>query len=158
MGWYELISANIPEETLLQYWAKTEDFSKVISKKSKIVISAASYNYLDMKYDSITPLGLSWAGYLPIKKAYNWDPRTLVPNLDAQQIIGLEAPLWTETIEDFDDITYMAFPRIIGYAEIGWTNSNQRKWDEYAFRLSFHGPLLDILQVKYYAAAEIDWK
>ena len=158
MGWYELISANIPEETLLQYWAKTEDFSKVISKKSKIVISAASYNYLDMKYDSITPLGLSWAGYLPIKKAYNWDPRTLVPNLDAHQIIGLEAPLWSETIEDFDDITYMAFPRIIGYAEIGWTNSNQRKWDEYAFRLSFHGPLLDILQVKYYAAAEIDWK
>ena len=158
MGWYELISANIPEETLLQYWAKTEDFSKVISKKSKIVISAASYNYLDMKYDSITPLGLSWAGYLPIKKAYNWDPRTLVPNLDAQQIIGLEAPLWSETIEDFDDITYMAFPRIIGHAEIGWTNSSQRKGEEYASRLSFHGPLLDILQVKYYAAAEIDWK
>ena len=39
MGWYELITADISEETLLQYWAKTEDFSKVISKKSKLLIS-----------------------------------------------------------------------------------------------------------------------
>ena len=35
MGWYELITADIPEETLLQFWAKTEDFSKVIPKNRK---------------------------------------------------------------------------------------------------------------------------
>ncbi len=158
MGWYELINANISEETLLQYWAKTEDFSKLIHKKSKILISAASYNYLDMKYDSLTPLGLSWAGYLPIRKAYEWEPKTLVPDLDPEQIIGLEAPLWTETIEDFDDIAVMAFPRIIGHAEIGWTNAAQRKWEGYAERLSFHGQLLQALDVKYYSETEIDWK
>lgn len=158
MGWYELINANISEETLLQYWAKTEDFSKLIHKKSKILISAASYNYLDMKYDSLTPLGLSWAGYLPIRKAYEWEPKTLVPDLDPEQIIGLEAPLWTETIEDFDDIAVMAFPRIIGHAEIGWTNAAQRKWEGYAERLSFHGQLLQALDVKYYPETEIDWK
>ena len=158
MGWYELITANIPEETLLQYWAKTEDFSKLIPKKSKILISAASYNYLEMKYDSLTPLGLSWAGYLPIQKAYEWDPKSLVPDLDPEQIIGLEAPLWTETIEDFDDIAAMAFPRIIGHAEIGWTNACLRKWQDYAHRLSFHGKLLQALDVKYYPVTEIDWK
>ncbi len=158
MGWYELITADIPEETLLQYWAKTEDFSKVIPKKSKILISAASFNYLDMKYDSITTLGLFWAGYLPVKKAYDWDPKTLIPNLDSEQIVGLEAPLWTETIEDFDDIAFMAFPRIIGHAEIGWTDSSYRKWEDYANRLSFHGRLLETLKVKFYSTTEIDWK
>ena len=158
MGWYELITADIPEETLLQYWAKTEEFSKVISKKSKILISASSFSYLDMKYDIDTPLGLFWAGYLPVKKAYDWDPRTLVPKFDPGQIVGLEAPLWSETIENFDGITYMAFPRIIGHAEIGWTEARKRKWDEYAQRLSFHGPLLEALDVKYYRSEEIKWK
>tara|TARA_B100001175_G_C19504400_1_gene640025 strand:- start:12 stop:1565 length:1554 start_codon:yes stop_codon:yes gene_type:complete len=158
MGWYELITADIPDETLLQYWAKTEDFSKVIPKNTKILISAASYNYLDMKYDSITTLGLFWAGYLPVKKAYDWDPKTLIPDLDSKQIIGLEAPLWSETIEDFDDITYMAFPRIIGHAEIGWTDSSHRKWEDYANRLSFHGRLLEALKVKFYSTNEINWK
>ena len=158
MGWYELITADIPEETLLQYWSKTEDFSKVIPKKSKILISASSYNYLDMKYDSSTPLGLFWAGYISVKKAYDWDPRTLVPKLDPDQIVGLEAPLWTETIENFDDIAYMAFPRIIGHAEIGWSKASKRKWEEYTQRLSFHGPLLEALDVKYYRSKEVDWK
>ena len=158
MGWYELTKANISEQTLLQYWAKEEDFSKVNPKKSKILISAASYCYLDMKYDSITNLGLTWAGYLPIKKAYEWDPRNLVEKFDSKQIIGLEAPLWSETIENFDDISYMAFPRIIGYAEIGWTNDIQRDWKGYSNRLSFHGPLLESLKVKYYPTNEIDWK
>ena len=158
MGWYELITADIPEETLLQFWAKSGDFSKVIPKKSKILISASSYSYLDMKYDSITPLGLNWAGYLPVKKAYDWDPRTLVPDLDTAQIIGLEAPLWSETLENFDDIALMAFPRIIGHAEIGWTDVGLRKWEDFSQRLSSHGRLLEALEVKYYQASEIDWK
>ena len=158
MGWYELITADISEETLLQYWAKTEDFSKVIPKKSKLLISASSYSYLDMKYDSMTPLGLNWAGYLPVKKAYEWDPLTLVPDLDSEQIIGLEAPLWSETLENFDDIAFMAFPRILGHAEIGWTDVNLRNWKDFSSRLSYHGPLLRALGVKYYPAAEIDWK
>ena len=52
----------------------------------------------------------------------------------------------------------MAFPRIIGDAEIGWTNAIQRDWKDYSNRLSFHGPLLEALKVKYYPADEIDWK
>lgn len=158
MGWYELITADISEETLLQYWAKTEDFSKVISKKSKLLISASSYSYLDMKYNSNTPLGLNWAGYLSVKKAYEWDPRSLVPDLDSEQIIGLEAPLWSETLENFDDIAFMAFPRILGHAEIGWTDVSLRKWVDFSKRLSLHGRLLRDLGVKYYPATEIDWK
>jgi len=82
----------------------------------------------------------------------------LVPDLDADQIIGLEAPLWTETIEDFDDLALMAFPRIIGHAEIGWTPKKRRNWEDYSQRLSYHGSLLDHLEVKYYGAEEIDWK
>ena len=101
---------------------------------------------------------MNWAGYLPVKKAYDWDPRSLVSDLDSEQIIGLEAPLWSETLEEFDDIAFMAFPRILGYAEIGWTDVSLRKWVDFSKRLSLHGRLLRDLGVKYYPATEIDWK
>ena len=52
----------------------------------------------------------------------------------------------------------MAFPRIIGHAELGWTAASLRQWEDYANRLSFHGRLLEALDVKYYASDEIDWK
>ena len=71
-------------KTLLKAEIKNKAEIKIRPKKSKILISAASYCYLDMKYDSITNLGLTWAGYLPIKKAYEWDPRNLVKNFDSK--------------------------------------------------------------------------
>lgn len=27
-----------------------------------------------MKYDKDTPLGLDWAGYVDVRRAYDWDP------------------------------------------------------------------------------------
>jgi len=33
----------------------------------------------------------------------------------------VEAPLWSETLTSLEDIEFMAFPRVLGIAEIGWT-------------------------------------
>jgi len=101
---------------------------------------------------------LNWAGYLPFKKAYELESSSLVPDLDSEQIIGLVAPLWSETLEESDDIAFMAFPRILGYTEIGWTDVSQRKWRDFSLRLPPHVQILEALEVKYYPSTEIDWK
>jgi hexosaminidase len=158
MGWDEVVLADIPEVTVAQYWAKAENAIMAMNKKANVLMSPASYAYLDMKYDSITKLGLKWAGYITIQKGYEWDPVGLVPELDPTKIIGIEAPIWSETLEDFDDIVQMAFPRILGYSEIGWTKSEIRDWKKYSLRLSYHGEILDSLDIKFYPSSEINWK
>lgn len=55
------------------------------------------------------------------------------------------------------DIEYMAFPRLPGLAEIGWSPATGRGWDEYKFRLAAHQPRLHALRVNYYAAPEVPW-
>ena len=158
MGWDEIVLADIPEVTVAQYWAKAENAIMAMDKKANVLMSPASYAYLDMKYDSITRLGLKWAGYISVQKGYEWDPALLVPELDSTRIIGIEAPIWTETLEDFDDIAQMAFPRILGYSEIGWTKSEKRDWEKYSSRLSYHSAILDSLDIKFYQTSEINWE
>lgn len=46
--------------------------------------------YLDMQYNSTTPLGLHWAGYINVEDAYNWDPATLVESITKNDIVGIE--------------------------------------------------------------------
>ena len=41
----------------------------------------------------------------------------------ALPVLGLEAPLWTETVHTIKDIEYMVFPRLIGIAELAWVTS-----------------------------------
>ena len=110
-----------------------------------------------MKYNKSTKLGLHWAGYTNVKKAYNWEPDTLVPGVKKKDIAGIESPLWSETVTNLQDIEYMAFPRLIGHAEIGWTPDSLRNWDSYKTRLARQAIRLDLLHVNFYRSKLIPW-
>ena len=117
----------------------------------KILVSIASKAYLDMKYNEKTPYGLNWAGYIPVDVAYKWDPTDYAPK---NLVLGIEAPLWTETISTQDQMDYMIYPRLPGYAEIGWTAKANRNWDEYKVRLAAQEKRLTNEGVNYYKWTE----
>ena len=128
---------NTKTAEIAQYWNKKSQLD-VIGKSNQIIYSPASHAYLDMKYDSLSTYGLNWAGYTSVKDAYNWDPKLISESLNEIDILGIEAPIWTETVSDFDELSYLVFPRILGHAEIGWTNSKLRSWDKYKLRMEKH--------------------
>lgn len=158
IGWEETAQANLLPGSIVQHWATASYARTAAQKGNKIIMSPASKSYMDMKYNSSTTLGLNWAGYIEVQTAYNWDPATQVSGVNDGNILGIEAPLWSETIRSLSDIEYMAFPRVIGYAEIGWTQASKRNWDDYKNRLALQGPRLDALDVNYYKSPQIDWK
>jgi hexosaminidase len=92
-----------------------------------------------------------------VDSAYKWDPATLVPGIGKENILGIEAALWTETIVTMDDIEYMVFPRLPGYAEIGWTPSSLRNWDEYKERLGKQGERFKAMDINYYPSKRVPW-
>ena len=119
-----------------------------------MIISIASKAYLDMKYNENTPYGLDWAGYIPIETAYNWDPTDFAPK---NLILGIESPLWTENIANIEAMEFMIYPRLLGYAEIGWTPKSERNWDEYKLRLEKQGSRMEYEGINYYKDNNI-WK
>jgi len=151
------VSAAIKPTTTVQYWGRPKNALKGVSKKAKIILSPSDRTYLDMKYDSITKLGLKWAGYVDLDKAYNWNPSTLIPGISKEDILGIESPLWTETVTNMKELEFMVFPRIIGHAEIGWTPDSLRVWDDYKMRLKKHAKRLKIMKVNFYPSTLIDW-
>ena len=73
-------------------------------------------------------------------------------------ILGVEAPLWSETLLTLTDIEYMAFPRLIGIAEIGWSPQQGRSWDEYRLRLGAQAARLEALDVTFYHSPQVPWQ
>src|SRR5215216_666673 len=121
IGWEEVAQAKLDSNTIVQYWSNVEHAKEAVKKGAKIIMSPANRTYLDMKYDSTTKLGLSWAGLIEVDTAYIWSLSDMVKEITNDKIVGVEAPLWTETISTMNDIEYMVFPRLPGIAEIGWT-------------------------------------
>ena len=157
IGWDEVVHADMNENHTVQYWGRKENAQKGAEKGMKVILSPGEKAYLDMKYDTESMYGLSWAGYIPVDVGYNWDPETYA-DIPMENILGIEAPLWTETVSNFDELSYLAFPRMIGYAELGWTVKENRNWEDYKTRLANQTPYLNRMDVKYYPSKLIDWK
>ncbi len=157
IGWEEIAQANIDSNVVVQHWASKRHASEGVEKGARIIFSPADKVYLDMQYDSTTRLGLHWAAYIEVDSSYSWDPAKRLPNVGREQILGVEAPLWTETILTMDDIEYMIFPRIAGVAEIGWTVPEQRKWEEYKIRLGRQAPRWKAMEIDYYPSTRVPW-
>jgi len=158
IGWDEIAHAEVLPNSIVQYWKIGENARKGIKQGAKVLMSPAERAYLDIKYDSITRIGLMWAGLTEVDDAYNWDLETFEEGVTKDDIIGIEASLWTETVETMKDIEYLAFPRVMGLAEIGWTPTSQRNWDEYKVRLGNHKDRLEALKIDYYPSTLVPWK
>ncbi len=158
-GWEEIAQVTLPANSVVQHWNTSNSFAPTAAAQgAKVIMSPAQKAYLDMKYYNNTPLGLTWAGLINTQTAYEWDPNTIVSGVSGSSVLGVEAPLWTETIVTMADIEYMVFPRLAGHAEIGWSPATGRNWTEYKVRLGSHGPRLTNMGINFFADPIVPWQ
>ncbi|MEV6548195.1 beta-N-acetylhexosaminidase [Streptomyces sp. NPDC051597] len=160
MGWHQLTGARPVAGAVAQYWGTEGDEAEVVAAAkagTKVVMSPANRAYLDMKYDATTELGQDWAGHVEVDQAYGWDPDTFVKGMPAGAVLGVEAPLWTETLVRSGDLEYMAFPRVVGVAELGWSPASTHDWGAFRGRLGEQGERLGALGVNFYRSPLVPW-
>ncbi|MEV5750276.1 beta-N-acetylhexosaminidase [Actinoallomurus sp. NPDC052308] len=167
IGWNEIAQADVKPgpATLAQNWSIADGTKPVgnalataaVQKGVQLVLAPANHAYLDMQYDKDSPYGLHWAGYVSVQKSYQWDPTTIFTGVTEKNVRGVEAPIWSETLTKIHEVEYMAFPRLPGIAEIGWSRQQGRSWDEYRTRLAAQGPRWTELGVNFYHSPEIPW-
>jgi hexosaminidase len=157
IGWEEVSQTKLAPSSVVQFW-HNPIVGQAVSQGAKVIMSPADRIYLDMQYDTSTPLGLHWAAYIDVRRSYSWDPTTAVADVPDDAILGVEAPIWSETLETIEDVEYMAFPRLLSSAEISWSPMMARDWEDYGLRLAAHGPRLAEMGVNFYRAEEIPWQ
>ncbi|OKI12575.1 hypothetical protein A6A07_16910 [Streptomyces sp. CB03911] len=194
IGWHQLGQGTLPANSLLQFWGDAADRASVgtsqesksiqqvrsgVAQGAKFIMSPSDHAYLDMKYNSSTPYGLSWEGYVSAQKAYDWDPTTVTaktngnsPVVPATQIAGVEAALWADRAYSPSTSTpnsgsqfpepsvyadHMSFPRLPAVAEIGWSPQSTHDWTGFSQRLAAQGPRWTAAGIAFYAAPDITW-
>jgi len=156
VGWAEIGEAELDARTIAQHWFGAS-YQGAKEQGCKIILSPANKTYLDMKYDTSSPLGLDWVGLISVKNAYDWEPGSYMEMLEENDILGIEAPVWTETLVTMKDVEFMAFPRLPGLAELAWSPKGQ-SWDEYKQRLAKHGRHMSAMGINFFKSPDVDWE
>ena len=156
IGWDEITHATLLPDTVVQYWRP--DASITPPPSTRLVLSPANKIYLDMKYDDATVLGLNWAGNVDVQVPYEWNPATLLPKVPGTAILGVETPIWSETLATMDDLEFMAFPRLAAVAEVAWSPQSARQWAEFKMRLGAQAPRWAALGINAYWSPKVEWQ
>jgi hexosaminidase len=158
IGWEEVARAGLHRTSIAQHWHDAALAQKAVGRGARLIMSPATNAYLDMKYTRQSPLGLVWAGTTTVRDAYEWDPATQVDGVSERDVLGVESPVWSETISTRADLDFLAFPRLLGHAEIAWSPAAGRSWPDYRRRLAAQGERLDALGVAFYRSPEVRWR
>jgi hexosaminidase len=156
VGWEEISRARLNPTTLSQTWF-TDSARSTLASGVKLIMSPASKVYIDMKYDDNTELGLKWAGLVEVRTSYDWDPATYVKGATEADVVGVEAPLWAETIRNITAAQQLIMPRLPAIAEVGWTPQGARRWEDFRLRLAPHARRWRLLGINYYPSPQIAW-
>jgi len=141
MGWNEIMGHNLHEyqdeadtktqqklakETVVHFWkGDVRLATQAASMGYDIVNSLHSETYLDYSYKN-----------LPLSRAYSFDPlpSDLAPEYH-EKVIGTGCQMWGEWIPTNGHMHFQAFPRIAAYAEIGWTQKENKNFDDFLVAL-----------------------
>jgi hexosaminidase len=158
IGWDEIAPVALHPTSIVQHWRPKSTPREAVAKGAKIILSPADRVYLDMKYDQTTPIGLEWAARIEVRDAYDWEPETLLDGVPESAVLGLEAPLWTETVAGMRDVEFLAFPRLAAIAELAWSPRDRRAWDDFAVRLGWQARRWAALGINFYRSSQIQWQ
>ncbi|WP_431935372.1 beta-N-acetylhexosaminidase [Micromonospora sp. RP3T] len=160
VGWHQIAPAGHVDGRVLQWWGTNGDdpaTADAVRRGARLILSPGNHAYLDMKYAADTPIGHDWAGLVDVRRAYDWDPGTHVHGVPADAVLGVEAPLWTESVTTRAEIEFMMFPRLPALAELGWSPRATHDWAGFRQRLAGHGPRWTAAGITFHPSAEIPW-
>lgn len=160
VGWHQLAPAAHLDGRVLQWWGTdSADPTTVeaVRQGARLIVSPGNHAYLDMKYAPDTPIGHDWAGLIDVRKAYDWDPGTHVADVPTEAVLGVEAPLWTESVTSLVDIEFLLLPRLPAIAELGWSTRATHDWADFRDRLAGQGPRWATAGITFHRSPEIPW-
>jgi hexosaminidase len=149
IGWDEIAEGGLPTGAAVMAWRNEELGFEAAAAGHDVVMAPSSVSYFDYYQSDHPDEPLAIGGLTTLRDVYGYQPvpATLPPDA-AAHVLGTQFQIWTEYIQNPDDVEYMAFPRACAFAEVAWTDG-PRDWQEFVPRLSGHLRRLDALGVNY---------
>ncbi|WP_371579920.1 beta-N-acetylhexosaminidase [Streptomyces sp. NBC_01314] len=118
-----------------------------------VVMCPEQQVYLDHRQDGgpDEPVPIGFVRTLEDVFRFEPVPPELTPD-EARHVLGTQANVWTEVMEDSARVDYQTFPRLVAFAEVAWSRlpePAERDFADFERRMTAHYPRLDALGVGY---------
>ena len=152
IGWDEILECGLPSDAIVMSWRGERGGIKGARLGNDVIMTPSAYMYLNFyntdQKDKLEPLANTHA--LPLRKVYEYTPFPKSLNdKEKKHIIGLQGSLWTEYCKTPAQAESLTYPRLCAVAEVAWTPSSRKNYDDFYRRLMTNIIFLDRWGVNY---------
>ena len=154
IGWDEILEGGLAPNATVMSWRGISGAIEAAKSNHDAIMTPMSFCYFDFyQTDKTDKEPLAIGNYLPVERVYSFNPYPEALNKEQQKhILGVQANIWTEYIQTFKHVEYMALPRMAALAEVQWvTPTKPKNYQEFLQRLM---RLLPIYEVEGYTYAK----
>ena len=149
IGWDEILEGGLAPNATVMSWRGEKGGIEAAKEKHNVIMTPGGWMYFDhqqnKKEDSVT-IG----GYTTIQKVYSYEPlpKEMDP-ADYKYVLGAQANVWTEYMNNTAKAEYMVFPRISALSEVLWTNKENKSWPSFEKKLLHEFKRYDNFKINY---------
>ncbi|WP_369196429.1 beta-N-acetylhexosaminidase [Streptomyces djakartensis] len=153
IGWDEILEGGLAKGAAVSSWRGYAGGIAAARAGHDVVMCPEQQVYLDHRQDPgpEEPVPIGWVRTLEDVYRFEPVPPELTPE-EARHVLGTQANLWTEVMEDQGRVDYQAFPRLAAFAEVAWSDlpaPGERDFAAFERRMTAHYRRLDALGVAY---------
>ena len=136
VGWDEIMQPGLPRDAVVMSWHGTAGARAAAIRGNDAILAPDPGLYLDHRQSPLAGEPPGRLAVLSVKDVYDFEPHDpqLTP-AQQQHVLGLQAELWTEHMQNEQRVTWMALPRAAALAEVGWS-SQPKHWSDFLRRLA----------------------
>ncbi|MFD5567117.1 beta-N-acetylhexosaminidase [Streptomyces cadmiisoli] len=153
IGWDEILEGGLAPGAAVSSWRGYEGGIAAARAGHDVVMCPEQQVYLDHRQDAGTDEPVPIGYVRTLEDVYRFEP--VPPELTgerARHVLGTQANLWSEVMEDQGRVDYQAFPRLAALAEVAWSAlpaPAERDFGDFERRMAAHYLRLDALGVAY---------
>ncbi|WP_053669839.1 beta-N-acetylhexosaminidase [Streptomyces sp. NRRL B-1140] len=153
IGWDEILEGGLAKGAAVSSWRGYAGGIAAARAGHDVVMCPEQQVYLDHRQapGPEEPVPIGWVRTLEDVYRFEPVPPELTPE-EACHVLGTQANLWTEVMEDHARVDYQAFPRLAAFAEVAWSAlpaPAERDFAGFQRRMTAHYRRLDALGVAY---------
>ncbi|MEU0210160.1 beta-N-acetylhexosaminidase [Streptomyces canus] len=153
IGWDEILEGGLAEGAAVSSWRGYAAGIAAARAGHDVVMCPEQQVYLDYRQDAGEDEPVPIAYVRTLEDVYRFEPvpPELTPE-EAAHVLGAQANVWTEVMEDQGRVDYQTFPRLAAFAEVAWSPlpaPAERDFAGFERRMAAHYELLDALGVGY---------
>lgn len=153
VGWDEILEGGLAEGAVVSSWRGYEGGITAARAGHDVVMCPEQHVYLDWRQAPGDDEPVPIAHVRTLEDVYRFEPvPEQLSEAEARHVLGAQANVWTEVMEDHARVDYQTFPRLAAFAEVAWSAlpaPAERDFADFERRMTAHYPRLDALGVAY---------